>query len=119
MKTSHSIIIGCIILAVAIMISSNIISRNMFAPAQFPSGLAVTTYDGDRNLSKTNDFISFNEAAAYLRVDEERLKALVHSGRLKGTFTSYTNYGEKTYIFSSLKLTEWMKKEIEKGNMLD
>ena len=119
MKTSYSIIIGSIILAVAIVISSNTISKRMYEPTSFPGALQVTTYDGDKNLSKTNDFISSYEAAAYLRVGDEKLKAIVESGRLDGTFVSYTNENGKNYIFSTLKLSEWMKKEIEKGNMLD
>lgn len=120
MKTSYSIIIGCIIIAVALIISSNSISKKMYSPVPFPNGLQVTTFDGDKDLSKTNDFISLYEAAAYLRIDDTKLKELIQNGKLNGTFTSHTNdRGEKNYTFSSLKLGEWMKKEIEKGNMLD
>lgn len=118
MKINYSVIIGCTIIAIALIISSYMITQNMYEPLAAPSALSVTTYDGEKNTNIKNEFISIYEAAEYLRVDVEEIRELVQNGRLNGTYTSLTRPGEKTYIFSSSKLTQWMNNEIEKGSTI-
>jgi hypothetical protein len=124
MKTGTALIISSILLSIVLIFCTYQITSKMYAPPSFPSSLYVTTHEEgafvDNSKDISSDFISLYEAAAYLRMDEAKLKSLIWSGKLDGTFTSYKKEGaELGYIFSSEKLAEVMKGMIEKGETLD
>lgn len=83
----------------------------MYEPNPFPSSLSVTTYDGEKSLNSSNDFLSLYEAADYLRMNYDDLRELVENGQLDGTFKSYKTINGTDYIFSSEKLVKWMKNQ--------
>jgi hypothetical protein len=92
----------------------------MYSPMPFPSSLSVTTHEEGSLTENSDAFISLFEAAAYLRLDEAKVKSLIWSGKLDGTFTSYkVDGGGIGYIFSSEKLAEVMKSMIENGETLE
>jgi hypothetical protein len=51
-------------------------------------------------------------------MDETKVKELIQNGKLNGTYTSYPITGGTQYIFSTSKLFEWMRKEIENKEYL-
>ena len=122
MKTGTALIISSILLSMVLIFCTYQITSRMYSPIPFPSSLSVTTHEEGSNTdnSGSQDFISLSEAAEFLRLDESKVKSLIWSGKLDGTYTSYNiDGGGIGYIFSSEKLAEAMKSMIENGEALE
>ena len=120
-SSSLSILASAIIIAIALFSLSNTIENRPYTDNSYIQGsINVQT-------EQASDYMYEDEAASYLRLDldYELFRQLITNGTLDGTYVSYeagkTIDGGRTtlYIFSKLKLDEWMAKKTETNESLN
>jgi len=91
MKTSTSILLGCLLIAAAIVMAGNIIgntiANNLGAAAANMPG-SFTMYDGNQQYQTgpSSEYMSDWEASQYCRIDYDAFIKLLGEGKLKGTY---------------------------------
>lgn len=124
-KFNWSAVVGYLIIAIAIIIASQGI---MNAIGNTPVGGSVpNSFDIYNHDSTTyGDFLYDYEAANYMKIEQETLMKWIQSGKLKGTYTQVDVWKNDEngqivasgteYIFSKVKLTEFMNNLINSGS---
>ncbi len=119
-KFNWSLVVGCLILAVAVILASQgIMEAIRTAPTSaVPHVLDINNHDS----TAFGDFLHEYEAAEYLKIDADTLDTWIASGALNGTFTRVEflktdENGQKfadgtECVFSKAKLTEFMNNRI-------
>ena len=114
-KFNWSAVVGCLILAVAIIIASQGVMNAIgsIPTSSVPGSFEI--YNHDDKITD-GDFLRDYEAAAYLKVEQETLLKWVQVGKLKGAYTQIEIADGTEYIFSKAKLIEYMNNLINSEN---
>jgi hypothetical protein len=99
-----SLFLGCCVVSAGVIVGSLIISANLPATPIIPSSMTLSD-----SMAEFGEYLSDNEAAAFLRIGYEEFPEFVDSGALRGTFTTIEGYR----VFSKDKLSEWVNARIE------
>ena len=99
--------LGCCVIAVAIVISSYMISSKIAQIPRFPDNLSVSTRE---NTQQYGDYLTIHEVAAYLGISSDEASDLINSGKLNSAI--YRD-GE-ICIISKQALQEWVNAQIGK-----
>ena len=117
-KSNWSIILGCLIIAIGIIVAGQSIAAAINNQPSASSVLDVYNHDDNSVYGVNGDFLYDNEAADYLKIQQETLQQWIQSGKLKGTYTTVEYFADDEngqtvkagteYIFSKAKLAEFM-----------
>lgn len=97
--------LGCCVISIGIIIAGWMISKELPGTTQVPSSLSVVTQTADEQYGP---YLSIYEVAAYLKISNEDVGTLLHTGQLDGTYTAAGD----SYVFSREKLDEWVANRI-------
>lgn len=97
--------LGCCVISIGIIIAGWLISKELPNTTHIPSNLSVVSQTQDELYG---NYLSKYEVAAYLRITDEDVDKLFHSGELEGTYT----VAGANYVFSREKLDEWVENRI-------
>ncbi len=100
-----SFFLGCCVIGICIIVSGKLVSNNLPDTTLVPSNLNVTT---SNSVSEFKDFLSENEAAAFLSISSDDVSNLIESGEF---ITFGTKIGD-SYVFSKVALEGWMNGKI-------
>lgn len=100
-KISASILLGCLMVSLTVGSTGLLVSRSLKSAISEAS--EQTTVPGD--------FLDEDEAAAYLKMTEEKLSKLIDSGELEGTYAEL----DGQVIFDRAALGRWMTEKIAAG----
>lgn len=102
-------LLGCCVLAVAIIVTGNIFTKELPDTTQVPSVVHIKT---DEEV-KYGDYLSKSEAADYLRLEYAELRDLIESGDLDAAICQWTDEGNVDHIIISKKaLQEWAENKV-------
>jgi len=111
MKNSIAIFLGCVVIAIGIMIAGNGIAKRI--PATL-NGSFHGSLNSSGNQAEFSDYLNEYMAQWYLNIWNVHFHALLRSGELDGT---YVQVGDEL-IFSRWRLSAWMERTIEAGTNL-
>lgn len=101
--------LGCCVLAVAIIVTGNIVAKELPETTKVPSVVYIQT---DEEV-KCGDYLSVSEAADYLRLEYDELWDLIKLGDLDAAICQWTDEGNIDHIIISKKaLQEWAENKV-------
>lgn len=100
-----ALFLGCCVISIGIVIAGILISTNMPRTPTIPGSFNINDGDGAIGFG---DYISEYEAAVFLKLEHEKLTALMNDGKLYGTYTVLEGHS----IFSKEKLSLWLDERI-------
>jgi hypothetical protein len=101
-----SLLLSCCVIGICIIIAGIIVANNLPETTHIPQGFSITNYDGNTPAPTFGEYFTLFDAAKFLKIDMNDLDAMVNSGELDGTFTSFPT----GYVFSKERLTQWMER---------